>query len=212
MQKNTVSGSAAFVRRVARLPYPVEDYIEQEKWMPTIGHIGEKAEHITLVNAAPGHAQLLYDIFMGAGTRKYSPVGKTSVPELAERLAQGGEAFSGRAAFYRLFGEFDSVLFGTFIMKNIDWEGGEAEIGFSLLDQWQGQGLGAALVYKSVAKVFAESTMESVWATVSVTNAACIGLMRSLGFSHCDFYQRAFFINGASIPQLLYRMNRKDFR
>lgn len=178
--------------------------------MSHIEHIRGIAEHIRLVNATVEHAQLLFDIFTGANTQKYSPVAKTSVLELAERLKQAGTTFSERAPFYRFFGEYDGTLFGTFIVKNIVWDKREAEIGFSLLDRWQGQGLGSALVYKCVEKVFTESPIEQIWATVSVTNEACQRLMQSLRFDNCGVYEEAFIVNGEPTSQTLYRMNRKQ--
>lgn len=178
--------------------------------MAPIECIRKTAEHIRLVSATIEHAQLLFDIFTGTNTQKYSPVAKTSVPELSERLKQAGRTFSEQAPFYRFFGEYNATLFGTFTVKNIQWENGEAEIGFSLLDQWQGQGLGSALVYKCVTKVFAESYIQQIWATVSNTNEPCQRLMRSLQFENCGFYKETFMVNGELTPQILYRMNRKQ--
>lgn len=176
--------------------------------MSETSDIRATAAHITLVHAAPEHAALLHAIFTGANTRKYSPVGTTTPAELARRLAQGGERFSERAPFYRFFGEVDGLLFGTYIAKRIDWERREAEIGFSLLDEWQGRGLGTALVYKCTAKVFAESELNSLWATVSVTNEASRRLMRRLGFEESGLHGTDFLIGGKPVPQMVYRMDR----
>ena len=112
--------------------------------------IKETAESIRLVKASAEHAQLLFEILGGVNTRKYSPVSKVSLEELADRLEKSGRSFSEQSQFYRFFGEYKAALFGTFIVKNIQWLNKEAEIGFSLLDEWQGQGLGSALVYKCV--------------------------------------------------------------
>lgn len=173
-----------------------------------IRRLAKRAEAINLVRALPRHAQLLHDIFAGENTRKYSPVAAVSVAELARRLGHAGDAFAEQASFYRFFGETEAVLFGTFIVKNIDWENGEAEIGVSLLDSWQGRGLGSALVHKCVAKVFAESTIDRLWATVSHTNEACKRVMRTLGFSDCGLYKESFLVNNVPTPQILYRMHR----
>lgn len=178
--------------------------------MARIERIKKTADRIRLINATAEHAQLLFDIFTGMNTQKYSPVTKTSVDGLAERLKQAGSVFSEHALFYRFFGEYNTVLFGTFIVKNVTWEKQEAEIGFSLLDRWQGQGLGSALVYKCVSIVFTESTIEQLWATVSVTNDVCQRLMQSLGFDNCGFYKEPFIINGEPVNQTLYQMNRKQ--
>ena len=172
----------------------------------------DKASRIILESATPEHAQLLYDIFMGINTQKYSPVSKVSVPELAERLNGAGRNFSEQASVYRYFGKIESNPFGTFVVKNIDWEARNAEIGFSLLDAWQGQGFGSALVYKCVGKIFAESVIDTVWATVSVTNEACRKLMHSLGFNDCGLYKETFVINGEPVQQILYQMSRLQAR
>lgn len=177
--------------------------------MSKLERVRKTAGRIRLVNATADHAKLLHDIFTGANTRKYSPVSNPSVSELAGRLRRSGAAFSDKAALYRFFGEIDGVLFGTFVVKNIDWENGEAEIGFSLLEAWQGRGLGTALVYKCLAKLFDESPLERVWATASVTNEASNRLMRSIGFDDCGLYGEAFLINGKRVKQRLYRMHRE---
>lgn len=153
---------------------------------------------------------MLFEIFTGTNTRKYSPVSKVSVEELAARLEQSGSSLSEPAMFYRFFGEYEATLFGTFIIKNIKWPQHEAEIGFSLLDKWQGQGLGSALVYKCVSKIFSESTIEQIWATVSITNDCCQRLMRSLGFNSSGLHPEPFIINGEPVEQILYRMNREQ--
>ncbi len=176
--------------------------------MATIEHIRKQAERIRLVSATPEYAQLLYEIFTGPNAQKFSPIVKTSVPELAERLRQSGRVFDDQASFYRFFGEFHDVLFGTFVVKNIERDKARAEVGFSLLEKWQGQGLGSALVYTCVAKVFAESTFDQLWATVSVTNEACRRLMESLHFENCGHYEQPFIINGEPVPQVLYQMTR----
>lgn len=178
--------------------------------MEQIESIRKTVKKIRLVNATVEHAQLLFDIFTGTNTQKYSPVFNTSVPELADRLKRVGRAFSEQAPIYRFFGEYKATLFGTFVMKNIMWDNQEAEIGFSLLDRWQGQGLGSALVYKCIARIFTDSTTEQIWATVSITNEACQRLMQSPGFDKCGFYKEVFIINGNPVRQILYRMNRKQ--
>lgn len=169
--------------------------------------IMKTAARIDLVSARPEHAALLHAILTGPNTRKYSPVGRTTVPELARRLALGGTLFSERAPFYRFFGGIDGALFGTCIVKNIDWEKREAEIGFSLLDEWQGRGLGSALVHKCTALVFAESVIDSLWATASVTNEASRRLMRRVGFEECGLYERDFLIGGKPVAQMVYRIS-----
>ena len=173
--------------------------------------IRETADRIRLVDATPEHAQVLFEIFTGAKTRKYSPVSKMSVEELAVRLEQSGGSFSEHALFYRFFGEYESALFGTFIVKNIEWRKQEAEIGFSLLDKWQGKGLGSALVYKCVSKIYEESTIERLWGTVSISNDSCQRLMRCLGFDNCGLHKEPFLIKGKPVNQISYRMNREQW-
>lgn len=172
--------------------------------------IRRNAECISLVPATAEHAPLLYAIFTGAGTQKYSPVSPTSVAELADRLRRNGTSFSEHAPFYRFFGSFEENLFGSFVAKNIDRKERSAEIGFSLLDAWQGRGLGTALVYKCVEKTFKESEFERLWATVSVTNDACNRLMRRLGFADCGLYHETFLIQGEPVRQTLYQMERGE--
>ena len=178
--------------------------------MPSIECIRKKAEGINLVNATAKHAKLLYDIFTGFNIQRYSPVGKVSVDDLAQSLGEAGRAFSDRAAFYRFFGDIDRVMFGTFVLKDIDWENREGEIGFSLFDKWQGQGLGSALVYKSLVKIFQESEIDRIWGTVSINNEACKKMMQRIGFRDCGFYGERFFIDGEWVRQIVYRMNRKQ--
>ena len=172
--------------------------------------IKETAKRIRLINATPEHAQLLFEIFSGVNTRAYSPVSMASVDELAARLEKSGSSFSEQSLFYRFFGEYNGAFFGTFIVKNIEWRDKKAEIGFCLLDEWQGQGLGSALVYNCVSKIFNESAIEWIWATVSVTNQSCQRLMQSLGFKNSGLYKDPFLINGELVSQTLFQMNREQ--
>lgn len=109
-------------------------------------------------------------------------------------------------------GELDATPFGTFVVKNIDWDGGKAETGFCLLDAWQGRGLGSALVYKCIAKLFAEAILDHTWATVSVTNAAGNRLMQRLGFDDGGICKEVFLIQGEPVRQRVYRMSRDQAR
>ena len=176
--------------------------------MPDMDSVRKTAARIRLVNARADHARLLHAIFNGSATQKYSPVAKATVAQLARRLEQAGKSFSEKALFYRVFGKIDDVLFGTFIMKNIDWDNGECEIGFSLLDDCQGRGLGTALVYKCLAELFDKAPIDRVWATVSVTNQACNKLMRRLGLKHSGFHSEVFCIQGTPVRQFLYQLDR----
>ena len=172
--------------------------------------IKKMAERITLVHATEAHAELLHKIFTGANTRKYSPVHNQSIGTLAEHLRRTGTGFSEKAPHYRLFGEADGILFGTFIVKNIEWDRRRAEAGFSLLDAWQGRGWGRALVYKALLAVFSEPHIDELWATVSVTNTACNSLMHRLGFTFCGPYHEAFRIQGVPVRQNLYQITREQ--
>lgn len=178
--------------------------------MPEIEQIRKTAARIRLVRATASHAALLHAIFTGTVMRKYSPVSPASVDELARRLAQSGKSFSERALFHRFFGKVDGEYFGTFIMKNIDWDNAECEIGFSLLDEFQGRGLGSALVYKCIAKLFREAPIDRVWATVGVANAASNSLMRRLGLRECGFHSEVFLIQGKPVRHLLYQLDREQ--
>jgi Acetyltransferases, including N-acetylases of ribosomal proteins len=176
--------------------------------MLELEEIRKKAEAIALVNAAPDHAPLLYAMFTGKNTRRYSPVAGTSIEALAERLALSGKKFTEEAPFYRFFGKIDHSVFGTFVLKNIDWNEREAEIGFCLLDEWQGRGFGSALVLKCVNKVFAEADINRLWATVSEPNKACRKLMQRIGFVDNGFYMESFIVNGKPTPQILYTLDK----
>ncbi len=170
----------------------------------------QKAASIQIVNGKAEHARLLHTIFAGVNTRKYSPVSGSSLTALAQHLESSGTAFVGRAPHYRVFGQSDAKLFGTFILKNIDWKAKTGEIGFSLLDECQGQGLGPALVYACVQKIFADSILNELWATVSENNYACQKLMDRVGLRSCGQYREAFRIQGKMVPQLVYRLSRQD--
>ena len=180
--------------------------------MPAMESIAKQAERITLVKAVPEHAELLCRIFSGVNAQKYNPITEISVEELARSLEQSGSAFSERALFYRLFGAVDDVLFGTFIIKNIAWRKKTGEIGFSLLDEWQGRGLGSALVYKCVLNIFRQTELDSIWATVSQANEASKKIMQRLGFADCGFYKEKFLIKAKPVAQVVYKLNRQQAR
>ncbi len=178
--------------------------------MPTLEWIRQTAAAITLVSALPDHAELLYAMFTGENTRRYSPVTKTSVERLAKHLGKSGKDFSEKAPYYRFFGRREDDFFGTCIFKNIDWQNNEAEIGFCLLDQWHGQGLGPALVLKCINKVFAETEIGNLWATVAENNTVCRKMLYRLGFKEHGYYPKTFLVNNIPTSQMLYRIARPD--
>lgn len=154
------------------------------------------------------HAECLHAIFNTKSMRKHSPIVDVSVSDLKERLALSGQSFSEKAPFYRLFFKINGDVVGTLIVKTIDWENTTAEIGFGLLEEHQGRGLGKKMVSYMIDKIFQESNFTILWGTVSKTNIACQNILEDLGFSLDPSKRISYMIGGQKVPQIVYTLTR----
>jgi len=165
---------------------------------------------IELVFGTPAHAEILYRIFHGEQMRKHSPVSDLSVEQLRERLSRSGPSFHERAEFYRLFAAVGGEIFGTFVLKNIDWNAKSGEIGFGLLEGRQGRGLATGMARKCMQEIFSRTDLYSLWATTSYDNIAAQRVLVKSGFLCQGDYPEAFIINSISVPQYHYTVNKDD--
>lgn len=166
--------------------------------------------NIQLVFARREHAAVLKEIFSGKAMQAFSPVGSMSVGELSEQLAYSGRDFSKPASFYRLFARYNDQWIGSLIFKNI--EDHRAEVGFGLLDHWQGQGLGPQLLAQCLELLFSESSIQHLWATVSHDNIPCQKTLEKNGFQRDPDQRRVFFIQERLVQQYVYVLERASLK
>ncbi len=165
-----------------------------------------QARQLRLLPASPDHAEVLYRIFTGYHMRQHNPVTVQPVATLRKRLETAGHPLAYQAPFYRWFAEYDGEVIGTFTLKNVKWWKGSGEIGYGLLDDFQGQGWGKALVWKSVNHLLTHTSLQKLWATVSVPNTASWHILEGLGFQRTKILDKPFIILGKPVPQYLYEL------
>jgi ribosomal-protein-alanine N-acetyltransferase len=88
---------------------------------------------------------------------------------------------------------------------------GYSEIGYMLSESHQGRGLGTAAVSLFVAKIFRESSLDRLFATISVENAASIRLVTRLGFTREGLLREHFLIEGRRVDELVYGILRREW-
>lgn len=88
----------------------------------------------------------------------------------------------------------------------------QAEIGYTLARQSQGQGYGSEAVARLLDYVFGTLRLHRVVAHVDTRNAASIALLERLAFRREGHFRESFWLKGRWIDEYLYAMLRTEWR
>jgi len=167
---------------------------------------------IRLVAARPNHAEAWFRWRQESISRRFNPILPATVESLAERLSRSSHDLTNqRANEHRWIIDLRGTPIGTVALVSTSWTMGYSEIGYMLSENHQGRGLGTAAVSLFVDKIFRESSLERLFATISVENEASIRLVTRLGFTREGLLREHFLIEGRRIDELVYGILRREW-
>ena len=167
---------------------------------------------VRLVPARPMHAEAWFRWRQEPISRRFNPILPATVESLAERLSRSSHDLTNqRANEHRWIVDLRGVPIGTVALVSTSWTMGYSEIGYMLSESHQGRGLGTVAVSQFVAKIFRESSLDRLFATISVENAASIRLVTRLGFTREGLLREHFLIEGRRVDELVYGILRREW-
>lgn len=168
---------------------------------------------LRLIPARPEHAAAWHRWRGEADSQRFNPLYDLTVVELAQRLRILGEGdiAERRRTDYRWMVECGAEVIGTVSAMNISWGMGYVEIGYMFGAEHHGRGLGTRAVALLVGKLFGETAMHRVYATVSVENHASIRLLERLGFRREGVMREHYLIQGRRVDEVIYGLLRHEW-
>jgi len=108
--------------------------------------------------------------------------------------------------------ELGGDVIGTVSAMNPSWAMGYVEIGYMFGERYHGRGHGTRAVTLFVEKIFRETDLHRVYATVSVENTASIRLLERLGFTREGIMRQHYLIQGRRIDEIIFGLLRHEWK
>lgn len=167
---------------------------------------------LRLVPVRSDHAQLWWQWRQEPITRRFNPLRDLTIDELSSRLAVTGSDLRDRSRLeYRWMVQAGDELIGTVSLVNCSWSLGHGEITYMLAEAWHGRGLGTAAVGLFVDKLFAETTLVRLIASISAGHVASCRLVEKLGFVQEGILRQHHILHGQRVDQLVYGLLRHEW-
>ncbi|HEX8853038.1 MAG TPA: GNAT family protein [Pyrinomonadaceae bacterium] len=168
---------------------------------------------LSLVAARPEHAAAWMRWRNEPASRRFNPLLPLTVEELARRLASyyGSDLHDRTRAEYRWMVQLGAEVVGTVSASNASWAMGYVEIGYMLAETHQGRGLGTRSVRLLIEKLFRETDLHRIFATVSIENEPSCRLLERLGFAREGTLREHYLIQGRRIDEAVYGLLRHEW-
>jgi ribosomal-protein-alanine N-acetyltransferase len=181
--------------------------------MPRITEQADEAAELRLLATGAEHAALWHRWRSEAASQRFNPLFPLTVEELARRLSalSVSDLSDRRRSEFRWMIARGPEVIGTVAAPNPSWSMGYIEIGYMLGEEYQGRGLGTRAVALFVEKLFRETTLHRVYATVSVENVPSCRLLERLGFRREGVMREHYLIQGRRVDEVLYGLLRHEW-
>lgn len=165
-----------------------------------------------LLAASPDYAEIWHQWRHEPSCLRHNPIVDLDLNEVRSRLGDLSSDLSDRSCTeYRWFVERDGVLVGTVALTDVDWRHGHGEIGYQVGEAFEGRGIGTAATVLVVEKVFAETELRKLVATIASDNIASRRIVEGLGFSHEGTLRQQWEIQGRLVDQATYGLLRSEW-
>lgn len=171
------------------------------------------APGLRLVAAGPEHAELWHRWRSEEASQRFNPLFPLTVEELARRLSSlsASDLTDRRRSEFRWMVAHGDDIIGTVAAMSPSWSMGYVEIGYMLGEEYQGRGLGTRAVALFVDKLFGETRLHRVYATVSVENVPSLRLLARLGFTREGVMREHYLIQGRRVDEVLHGLLRHEW-
>lgn len=171
-----------------------------------------ETERLRLRQSRPSDAEAMLTVLSSESVCRYydlSPL--TSLTEASDLIARQAAAFVNKERFRWVLAKVDDdVVIGSCGLSRWDEAAGQAEIGYELSPDRQGQGLMREALEAVLAFGFDTMRLERIEANVVPENEASLHLLRRLGFQEIELRRERGFWKGRSHDLIHLLRHRKD--
>jgi [ribosomal protein S5]-alanine N-acetyltransferase len=161
----------------------------------------------------PEHAEFWKQMRDDAQLLRFNPIKNLSIELLRERLASVGTDLSrlDSAKEFLFVVEADGVPTATMNLLNINLQMMTAEIGYAVHPNFRSKGLGTRAVRVFVEKLFSETNLRRLSASITEGNIASRKIVENIGFKPEGLIREGFLLNGLTANVALYGLLRSEF-
>lgn len=159
------------------------------------------------------HAPLWQSWRAESASQRFNPLFPLTTEDLVRRLKDyyGSDLSDRRRSAYRWMVALGDEVIGTVSAMNPSWSMGYIEIGYMLAERHHGHGHGTRAVALLTDKLFRETDLHRVYATVSVENAASMRLLERLGFMREGMMREHYLIQGRRVDEVIFGVLRREW-
>lgn len=167
---------------------------------------------IRLVDIGPAYAQSWHQWRHEPGCLRFNPIMDLDLDQVRHRLTEVSSDLSDHSfEEFRWFVEHESVPVATVALTDIDRRNNHGEIGYQTGEAFEGRGIGGAAVALLVEKVFSETSLRKLMATIAVDNLASRRIVERLGFAQEGLLRQQWEIEGRLVDEVIYGLLRSDW-
>lgn len=169
--------------------------------------------NIRLQSPSTDYAQILHQWRNEPATLKYNPVQMKSLEELKEALMTSPISLQplDKTVPHRWFISVDDDVVGTVSLSEINATMGTAEIGYMIGEAYFGRGIATAALKLWTAKIFEETDMRKLTASVAEENTASIRVLEKAGFKKEGVLREHYLIQNQPTNEVVFGLLRRDW-
>jgi ribosomal-protein-alanine N-acetyltransferase len=168
---------------------------------------------VTLAPADPALAEWWYEARQEAETLKYNPLAPSTIDSLRDRILRASSNFRDfdKADSYFWVIKFSGEIAGHVTVQNINRMMLTAEIGYGVIANFRGKGIGSRAIRQLAQKAFTESPVRKLIAFVHEDNLPSRKLLENVGFHQEGILREHYLVNGNPANEIIFGLLRRDF-
>jgi RimJ/RimL family protein N-acetyltransferase len=137
-----------------------------------------------------------------------------TLESMRERLGHACSSLADLKAApeFIFFARLDGRVAASCSLKNLSHMMSYGEIGYGVGAEFQGRGVGTAVVRAFVKKIFAETSMRRLFALVAEENEPSCRLLERIGFVREGLLREHYLIHGKPVNEVYYGLLRREWR
>ncbi len=145
-------------------------------------------------------------------SQRFNPLLHFSVEHLTRRILTSctSDLADRTRSEYRWLVEFGGEHIGTVSIEQPSWRMGYAEIGYMMGEKYHGRGLGGRAVALFVEKLFGETDLHRLYASIAQDNVASRRLAERLGFVREGRLRQHYLIQDRRVDEIVYGLLRHE--
>lgn len=161
-----------------------------------------------LIPVEAEHAELLQRWREGEAAKKFNPMRPT---DMRKKILEYGRPWDREKNEFRWMIELDGRVVGQCGVKNVGWDMGHGEIAYMMDPEFHGRGICGAAVRMLVEKLFAETDLHRLYATIHPENEPSIRIVKRLGFVEEGRLREHWTIAGRKVDEVVFGLLRREW-